>query len=338
MAPVVCDVCGVRRAVVLQRHTGRRLCRECFREDIVGRVRREVERWGMIGPGETVLLGLSGGKDSYVLLDALSEIVGPSRLVAVSIVEGIPGYNREGDIEKIRRVAAARGVDVIVTSIREYVGASLYEIYSRARGRGAGHAACTYCGISRRRILALYARLYGAHKVATAHNLDDEAQTAIVNFLRGDWVGMLKTHPLYRSGGEDLVPRIKPLRKVYEWETASYVVLHRYPIQEAECPFINMNPTLRARVRTALRVLEERSPGTLLRMMERLDEELRPLAQAMKPSSLGRCERCGEPTSPKRRLCKLCELLEEAGFQEPIYAIAGRGKRLRLQSPTASPG
>ena len=330
---VLCDACGARRAVVLQRHSGRRLCLECFRADIVGRVRSEIGRWGMIGPGARVLLGLSGGKDSYVLLDSLVEIVGASRVFAVSIVEGIPGYNREGDIAAIRRFARDRGVDVIVTSIREYAGAGLSEVYARARRRGLSHAACTYCGISRRRILALYARLYGATKVATAHNLDDEAQTAIVNFLRGDWVGMLKTHPLYRSGlGGEFVPRIKPLRKVYEWETASYVLLHRLPVQEAECPFINMNPTLRARVRTALRMLEEREPGVLLRMMETLDAALKDLASRARPLRLGRCMRCGEPTSPRRSLCKLCELLEEAGFAVPIYQLAAAN---RLSPPAA---
>ena len=317
----ICGACGVRRAVVFQRHTGRALCLECFRGDVVARARREVEKWSMIEPGDTIMLALSGGKDSYVLLDILPEIARPSKVLGVSVIEGIPGYNREEDVRRLREIARERGVEVIVTSIREYVGHSLYEIVSRALRRGVGHAPCTYCGISRRRIINAVARTYGATKVATAHNLDDEAQTVVVNFLRGDIAGLLKTHPLHKPRAPGVIPRVKPLRKVYEWETAALAHLKGYPMQETECMFINMQPTLRARVRQALYEVEAKRPGTLLRMLEALDEALKDLASKGGPERLGVCERCGEPTSPGRRVCKLCEILEEAGVARPIYTL-----------------
>ncbi len=326
-----CDVCGLRRAVVYQRHTGRALCLECFREDMLARVRRENERWRMVEPGDRVMLALSGGKDSYFLLEAAVELLGPGRVFGLSIIEGIPGYNREDDVRKLVSVAREMGVDVIVTSIREYLGHSLYEAYMRAVKRGVRHAACTYCGISRRRIMSYYARIYGATKVATGHNLDDEAQTAVVNFIRGDLLGLVKMHPLFRSVDDPEVaaPRVKLLRKIYEWETASYAMLRGYPLQETECMFINMRPTLRAAVREALYRVEQEAPGTLLKMMEALDDALAPLAVEMKPERLGRCERCGELTSPRRRLCKLCEILEQAGIERPVYA---RARPLRLNA------
>lgn len=326
-----CDVCGVRRAVVYQRHTGRALCLECFREDMLSRVKRENERWRMLEPGDRVMLALSGGKDSYFLLEAAVELIGSSRVFGLSIIEGIPGYNREEDVRRLVSVAREMGVDVIVTSIREYLGHSLYEAYMRALRRGVRHAACTYCGISRRRIMSYYARIYGASKVATGHNLDDEAQTAVVNFVRGDFLGLVKMHPRFRSveDPEVAAPRVKLLRKIYEWETASYALLKGYPLQETECMFINMRPTLRAAVREALYRVEQERPGTLLRMMDALDEALAPIAASLKPERLGRCERCGEITSPRRRLCKLCEILEQAGIEKPLYA---RSRPLRLEA------
>ena len=317
----LCNVCGVRRAVVFQRHTGRALCLECFREDIVARARREAEKWRMFEPGDVLMLALSGGKDSYVLLDVIGEIAKPSRVLGVSVVEGIPGYNREDDVRRLKAVARERGIDVVVTSIREYVGHSLYEIIVRARRRGLRYSPCTYCGISRRRIINAVARTYGATKVATAHNLDDEAQTAVINFLRGDVAGLVKMHPLHRPRTSDVLPRVKPLRKVYEWETAALAHLKGYPMQETECMFINLQPTLRARVREALYRVEWERPGTLMKLMESLDEALAPLAARGDLEALGRCERCGEPTTPGRRLCKLCEILEEAGISKPIYTL-----------------
>lgn len=319
--PRACSACGARPAIVYQAHTGRSLCRECFIADVKERVKREIERWKMIQPGDRILLGLSGGKDSYVMLDILAEIHDPSKLVGVSIVEGIPGYNREEDIEKIKKHARGLGVDVVVTSIREYTGHSLYEIVHRAKSRGSKQSPCTFCGISRRRILNMYARMYGATKTATAHNLDDEAQTAVVNMLRGDIVGLLRQHPLSPPVSSQIVPRIKPLRKIYEWETAVYAVQKGYPLQETECMFINTFPTLRARVREELYRLESEQPGTLLRIIENLDWLLEDQARRLEREELPRCAKCGEPTSYGRRVCKLCEILEEAGVERPPYSL-----------------
>ncbi len=316
----ICDVCGSRPAVVYQAHTGRRLCKECFLRDIEERAIREIRRWKMFSKNDTLLLGLSGGKDSYVLLDILAKIHPASKIVAVSIVEGIPGYNREEHIGKLREVARNYGVDVVVASIREYTGHSLTELVLRAWRRGHRLSPCTYCGISRRRILNYYARMYGASKTVTAHNLDDEVQTFMVNLLRGDRVGLLRLHPLAPPASPLIVPRVKPLRKVYEWETAVYAYLKGFPMQETECLFINYAPTLRARVREALYRVEHRRPGTLLKILELLDSLLAGQASSLPTNVLGACEKCGEPTSPSRRLCKLCEILELAGVEAPIYS------------------
>ncbi len=321
MVSALCDVCKIRPASIYQPHTGRKLCRECFIKDIRSRIINEINKWKMIDPGDNILLGLSGGKDSYVLLEVLSEIYKPSRLFAVSIVEGIPRYNREEDINRMKIFAKDRGVDVIVTSIREYVGHSLYEIVERALKRGVGVSPCTYCGILRRRILNFYARIYGASKVATAHNLDDEAQTAVVNILRGDYVGLLRLHPLAPPASKKLVRRIKPLRKIYEWETTTYTYIKGFGFQETECMFISMMPTLRARVREALYELEWKKPGSLLRIIETLDMLLENEAKRLTTGILKNCRICGEPTSPKRKLCKLCELLREAGILEAVYQV-----------------
>ena len=332
----VCDVCGRRPAVVYQAHSGRKLCRECFLEDVRSRAVREIKRWRMFDEGDTLLLGLSGGKDSYVLLDVLARIHDPGKIVAVSIIEGIPGYNREEDIARLRRVARDYGVDVVVTSIREYTGHSLAEIVLRAWRRGLRVSPCTYCGISRRRILNLYARMYGARRTVTAHNLDDEVQTAVVNLLRGDRIGLIRLHPLAPPASPLIVPRVKPLRKVYEWETATYAYLMGFPMQETECMFINMAPTLRARVREALYQAESIRPGSLLRMLEALDTILAPIAREAPRDALGRCARCGEPTSPSRTLCKLCELLEGAGIEKPVYSHLSAGASTIKSGPTHS--
>lgn len=317
----VCSICGRRKPIVYQKHTGLKLCRECFMRNVQERVKGEIERWNMIEASDTILVGLSGGKDSWVLLDTLTRIHDPSKIIAVTIIEGIPGYNRREYAERVKAKAREYGVDHIITSIKEYTGHSLAGIVEASLKNKVGVSPCTYCGISRRRILNLYARMHGANKTATAHNLDDESQAAFVNLLRGDWEGLLRQHPLSSPASPLIVPRIKPVRKIYEWETATYAYLGGFPLQETECAYINTMPTLRARVRRALYKLEEERPGTLLKFIETLDSILARDAESLKPQQLPACERCGEPTSHGRRLCKLCELLEKAGIERPRYTM-----------------
>jgi uncharacterized protein (TIGR00269 family) len=321
---VVCDVCGLRGARVFQAYSGLRLCGECFVESVRSRVWGEVERWGLIGPGDSVLLAVSGGKDSYVMLESLALRYKASRLIGLSIIEGIPGYNREDDVRALVNFAKSYGVDVVVVSVRDYVGLSVYEMVREARSRGLVESACTFCGLSRRHIMDYYARMLGASKVATAHNLDDEVQTLVINMLRGDVISVVKVHPLspHPEGG---VRRVKPLRKVYEWETATYAMLRGFRFQEAECMFIEENPTLRAKVRIALYDLEREHPGSLLRLLEYFDKTLQDAIKTVEPKgSTSTCSRCGALTTQGRGLCKLCELLERAGLTEPRYT------RLRL--------
>ena len=314
---------------MLQRHSGLTLCRECFLDNIRLRVKREVEAWEMITGGDVVAMGLSGGKDSYVLLDTLARLHKPSRLFGISIIEGIPGYNRPEDVKRLVNVARDLGVDVIVTSIRDYVGKDLYDIVVEARRRGVKYSACTFCGLSRRRILNVVAREHGATKLATAHNLDDEVQTLILNIIRGDVVGLIKAHPRAPTPSDGVVVRIKPLRKIYEWETSTYAYLMGFPLQETECMFINQNPTLRARVREALYLIEDSSPGTLLRLLEYVDSVLGKVIERIRVEGLSRCAKCGEPTSPRRSVCKLCELLEMVGLKFDKNAAKAR---LRMEA------
>ncbi|MGC9209794.1 MAG: TIGR00269 family protein [Acidilobus sp.] len=327
--PKLCDRCGARPAVIYQPHTGRALCLECFIDDVVERVKKEVERWSMIEPGDTVLMALSGGKDGYVLLESMVRIHKASRLIGLNIIEGIKGYNKDEDARYLVKTAREMGVDVIVTSVKDYTGLSVDEMVAEARRRGTGISACTYCGLSRRRIMNAFARELGATKLATAHNLDDEAQTAVINLLRGDYLNLLRQHPAARTVEDPLlVRRVKPLRKVYEWETASFAKLRGYHLQETECPYIYEQPTLRARVRRALYSYEAENPGSLLRLMEILDELLLPVALSSRPiTGLHRCTVCGEPVPPGRTLCKMCELMRGIGVERPTYAVV---KAVRL--------
>ncbi|WP_272985762.1 TIGR00269 family protein [Fervidicoccus fontis] len=315
---VKCSLCG-REAVFYQAFTNKYLCRECFIEDVRKRIANEVKDKRMFSERDNLLLAISGGKDSFVLLDAVSHFHPSSKIIALSIVEGIPGYNRQEYIERIKKYTKERGIDTVITSIKEFVGYSLGEIVEKSREMGIELSPCTYCGSLRRRIINVYARELGADRTLTAHNLDDEVQTIFMNILRGDPERLLRQHPLSPKLSDKLVQRVKPLRKIYEYEAAFYAYLLGFKFQETECPYIIYQPTLRARIRHWLYMLEREAPGVELRILEFFDNLLLDRTNKLKElNSLPTCRICGEPTSIGRDVCKLCEMLEKAGI-EPKY-------------------
>lgn len=311
---IKCSVCHVKDAVILQRHSGRALCSECFIEDIRQRVFNEISKYNMFSRSDKLLLALSGGKDSYTLLDVISEIHDVSKLGVITISEGIEGYTRDEDIYWIVSRGKELGVDVVRIKFEDVVGYTLTDLVNMSRKYGVDVSPCTFCGMIRRRIINTYARELGYDRVLTAHNLDDEAQTAFINILRADVSRLLQSHPSGPKLSDLFIRRVKPLRKVYEWESALYAYLRGYKFQEVECPYIITEPTLRAKVREYFRRLEFASPGTLLKFLNLIDEVVLKLINYM-PNlpELPRCSLCGEPTAHGRKVCKTCELLANVG-------------------------
>lgn len=311
---MICETCSKERAVIFQPHTGKALCSKCFIESVKERVVLEANKLGLM-KRQRILLAVSGGKDSFTLVDTLSSFMEPSRLIAYNITEGIEGYNRSDQISQLREFLQKKGIDIIEDSFKGHIGYSLDEMMRASSEKRLNSSACTFCGLYRRRLINDVAREVGAEIVATGHNLDDEAQTIMINLLRGD------TDRLLRFGYSDLklselfIERVKPLRKIYEWETTMYAKFLGYSFQERECPYISRKPTMRSRVRELMYAMEESRPGILLNIVENFDKVSSRLRESFRERhELPLCRICGEPTSVGREICKSCELLLKTGL------------------------
>jgi len=166
---------------------------------------------------------------------------------------------------------------------------------------------CSYCGVLRRRALNTAAREAGVDKLATAHSLDDETQTMILNIIHGDALRIARVKPVLTTAHPKLVQRVKPLCEVPEKEIAFYAYLRRIEFQSIPCPYAQT--ALRNDVRIMLNHMEEKHAGTkftIFRSMERI----RPALEAMgEEAKLKDCKICGEPTVGE--LCKPCEMLQK---------------------------
>ncbi len=295
---MICSLCQ-ERAIVSQRYLGQHLCQDHFIQDFEGRMVQTIVVNRMIEKGERIAVAVSGGKDSTALLFGLSRVLAEKEveMLAVTVDEGIAGY-RDDTILAAKRIARQLGVEQVIVSFREKYGWSLDEMVV-----GAEVAPCTYCGVFRKNALNRAAKSLGATKLATGHNQDDEAQSVMMNYLKGDMERLMRFRPRREQPG--LVPRIKPLRDIPEKEIALYAMVNGIYFESRECPYARLS--LRADVRDMMNRMESLFPGTrqkTLQGFERIEELCRGDWAQME---LAECRECGEPCVGKR--CKACELL-----------------------------
>jgi len=301
-----CTTCERREAFFSRSYSGERLCRKCFCESVERRVRTTISRYEMLEPDDRTAVAVSGGKDSVSLLHIMASIekgFPKASLCAVMVNEGIKGYRDEAMRIAVRNFRKL-GVEYTTVSFEDLYGHALDEIV--AMSRDSKLTPCSYCGVLRRRALNTAAKLVNADKIATAHNLDDEAQTYILNIIHGDPLRVLRVKPVLTPVQPGLVRRIKPLCEVPEREVALYAYIKRIAFQSVPCPYAGS--ALRNDVRNILNRLEEKHPGmkyTIFRSVEKIRDALE---ESVPKVELKACEVCGEPTLGG--ICQACQILQ----------------------------
>lgn len=288
-------------AVTYQPYSGAHLCSSHFIQDVERRVKYVIRQHRMVDQGDTIAVGLSGGKDSTVLLYILNRLFGQRpdiTLIALSIDEGIVGYRQE-TLRHAKEFTLQLGVKHIITSFKDEYGETLDEIVAKRGDKGP----CSYCGALRKHLLNKTAREAGATRLAVGHNLDDEAQTVVMNLLRGDVERLVRMAPGCVQPG--LVLRAKPLRNVPEREVALYALLNRLQVDFSECPYAYT--AIRSEVRDMLNDFEVNHPGTKYAVLRSLDKLAGPLRHEFPQKILTRCQICREPTAGA--ICQSCRLL-----------------------------
>jgi uncharacterized protein (TIGR00269 family) len=290
--------------VIHQRHAGRYLCGTHLIADLEQRVSETIASQQQVVPGDCVAVALSGGKDSTALLILLHRLFKSRddiRLVAVTVDEGISGY-REATVRSAEDLVRRLGVGYITVSFEELFGDSLDTIL-----KGRETQACSICGILRKKALVAGAERAGATKLATGHNLDDEAQSVLMNVLRGDLMRLVRNSGA-DSGGR-FIPRVKPLMYIQEKEIATFLMVQGIWEDLPECPYATH--ALRREVRSMLSGIEYRHPGTMLRLMENKKTVRTAFLGKTVAEPVGTCRECGDPCSGD--LCQLCQLRHSLG-------------------------
>jgi uncharacterized protein (TIGR00269 family) len=259
---------------------------------------------------DRIAVAVSGGKDSVSLLHVLAKIereYPKASLVAVTVDEGIKGYRDEA-LKIAKENCKKLGIEHHAVSFKELYGYTLDEIVKHLKKKeGEGLTPCAYCGVMRRKALNIVARKLEVDKLATAHTLDDEAQTFLLNILHGDVMRIAREKPVTDEAHPKLVQKVKPFCEIPEKETALYAFIKKIRFQSIPCPYAL--EALRNDIRVMLNRMEEKHAGikfTIFRSAERL----RPaVEEIVKREGFRECVECGEPSA--EAICKSCQMLKQ---------------------------
>lgn len=302
-----CSKCGNSKVIYKRPQSGQLLCKDCFIESIEKKVIKTIRKEKLLDKGDKVLVALSGGKDSVTTLEILNSFreMNIIDICAVTVDEGIANYRQAG-VDIARRHAERLGIEHKVVSLKDEYGITLDEIMQKENHKGS----CSYCGVFRRTIINKAAREMNATKIATGHNLDDEVQAIMMNYMEGNTDNLAKLGPKTESKAEEFTVKIKPLREIPEREIGLYVVAKELEVHFDSCPYAMQS--FRGEVSEVINQLSQNHPTlkySTLRGYDKIKGALE--GEFTKQHSHGRCRRCGEPSS--NELCKACSFLEELG-------------------------
>jgi len=215
----------------------------------------------MIRPGDRLLLGLSGGKDSLSLLHVLLALQTrapiPFEIGAATVDPCIEGF----DPSHLKTYVPTLGVPYFYRK---------QDIVGRAQKNMRGDSFCAYCARMRRGVLYATAREHRYNVVVLAQHLDDLAESLMMSLFHGGRLKTMKAH--YRIDAGDL-RLIRPLVYVRERQTRAYAAASGLPVIVDNCPACFRMPTRRVHFKALLAEEERLHP----RLFPSLLAAVRPL-------------------------------------------------------------
>jgi tRNA 2-thiocytidine biosynthesis protein TtcA len=221
-------------------------------------VGKAIYDYNMIEDNDIVMVCLSGGKDSYTLLDILMGLqqIAPIKfeLIAVNLDQGQPGFPKHILPDYFKKLGIKYKI----------VEEDTYSTVKRVIPEGK--TTCGLCSRLRRGILYRVARELGATKIALGHHHDDILQTFFLNMFYG---GKLKSMPpkLISDDGSNII--IRPLAYVREKDIIKYTAIRDFPI--IPCNLCGSQPNLQRQViKEMLNAWEKQHPGRIETMFRSL--------------------------------------------------------------------
>lgn len=298
-----CSKCSSKNVVYQRKYSGEYLCKKCYIYSIEEKVRHTISKYSMIKYGDTVGVGVSGGKDSLCLLYIINKLLSKkqgTKLVALTIDEGIEGYRNES-LEIVKEFCKKLNVSSYTLSYSELFGIDMDKAIMT---RPSKMTSCSICGTFRRRSLDVLAESVGVNVIATGHNLDDFVQTFFINMFSGDVERINWTSLASIDYSDGKLKKIKPFSEIYENEIVFYALQMDIPFQSEECPY--KNESIRSDIRPFLNNLENSRPGIKYNIYKSILKIIDD--KPSRKSSINTCIFCERDSSST--ICSVCRNLK----------------------------
>ena len=297
----VCAICKTSKPALKRPKTGELSCVQCFINSFDNEVHETIIQNNIFKSGETITIGISGGKDSTVLAYVLNKLNIQKKynlnIQLLAIDEGIKGY-RDGSLETVISNSKLLNLPLTILSYKDLFKYTMDDIVKLT---GLTNS-CTYCGVLRRQALDLGSIRLKANKLVTGHNADDIAETVLMNLLRGDY-NRLPGSVDVMSGGE--IPRVKPFKYIYEKEIVMYAHYLKLNYFCTECTY--SVAAYRGNVRELIKNLEAERSISIIDIIH--SGESFKIDEKVKQRNLMTCNKCGMVSS--NNICKACVLIDK---------------------------
>ncbi|MBR1657868.1 MAG: hypothetical protein IJ697_05325 [Synergistaceae bacterium] len=233
-----------------------------FNEPINHSLRRKIgkalSQWQMISEGDKVLVGLSGGKDSLILLHALHDLQrrSPVKFSLAALTVKLSGL----ETDPLQDYCSALGVPYTVIE---------HDIIGIINARNE-KSPCSFCANMRRGLISSWAEQNGYNKLALGHTLDDAVETFFMNVLHSGRAKSFQPKVLMTRTG---VTVIRPLVLATESAVIDEVKRLCLPVIQSPCPFAGH--TERQRIRDYITELRKNIPdlyGKILNVLQNLSD------------------------------------------------------------------
>ena len=299
-----CQLCNKQKAEIKLESLGKTVCKNCFIRIFNRRIKKAIKNYKLLENKDNILVAVSGGKDSSLTLDFLSKYFKNKQgnVFAVYVNRGDSYASKQELVAG--ELAKKLNVPFYSISFKKLFNIGIKDMKKIAKIEGVN--LCSVCGVLRRRALEIKGNELKVNKIATGHNLTDDALSYLMAFSKGELKDFAHLGPISLPKRKEFIQRIKILSKVTDGEIKKYVDIKKIKYYPLPCP--SRVGSLRYNFLPVLAQIKKARPGAEFSIV-RSGEEISELAREKhKEFKLNRCKKCGAPTS--QDICRVCKFLE----------------------------